>query len=176
MIFSFGSEPTRNQLGRVGLVPFATGLDRNWSILHRNFHAAALQKCCFLKQFFDQKYRFLIQNDNVSNKVLNLWSDDDDNDDDVFFFTLPGEGEISKLMINNLNFFENFLTKKKLIVVMCFDFIDFDDFDSTIFMTNFMWIFAYCTFWMNFWNQTNFFFVFYVFASIAFFNDKTLIF
>ena len=72
-----------------------------------------IRKCRFLKQFFDQKCRFLKRNDDVLNEILNFQNDNDDKNE--FFFTLSNEIEISKSIISDLNFFENFLTKKKTL-------------------------------------------------------------
>ena len=73
-----------------------------------------IQKCRFLKRFFDQKCRFLKQNDDILNKILNFQNNNDDKNE-IFFFTLSSENKISKLIINDLNFFNDFLTKKKTL-------------------------------------------------------------
>ena len=74
-----------------------------------------IQKCRFLKQFFDQKCRFLKRNNDDLNEILNFQNDDDDENEIFFFFTLSNKSEISKLIINDLNFFDDFLTKKKTL-------------------------------------------------------------
>ena len=45
-----------------------------------------IQKCGFLKRFFDQKYRFLKRNINVFNEILNSQNDNDDENEFFFFF------------------------------------------------------------------------------------------
>ena len=113
----------------------------------------------------------------ILNEILNFQDDDDDENEIFFFYAVERKRnfEIDDQWFEFLRWlFDE--EKKKNVVAIRFDFVNFGDSDSTIFMMSVVRIFADCAFEMNFWNQTNVFFVFYVFAFVVFFDDETLIF